>query len=59
MWLPKGVALVRGRRLFEARRLLEEIRHLFKINDLLVNFHYVAPLLIPFICHAKVIHKQK
>ena len=59
MWLPKGVALVRGRRLFEARRLLEEIRHLFKINDLFINFHYVAPLLIPSICHAKVIHKQK
>ena len=25
MWTPKGAALIRGRRLFEARRLLEEI----------------------------------
>ena len=25
-WIPKGTALVRERRLFEARRLLEEIR---------------------------------
>ena len=28
MWIPKGAALTRGRRLFEARRLLEEIRYL-------------------------------
>ena len=27
MWIPKSVALIRGRRLFEARRLLEEIRY--------------------------------
>ena len=26
MWIPKGAALVRGRRLFEARRLLKEIQ---------------------------------
>ena len=26
MWIPKGTALIRGRRFFEARRLLEEIR---------------------------------
>ena len=25
MWIPKGSTLIRGRRLFEARRLLEEI----------------------------------
>ena len=28
MWIPKGAALIRGRHLFEARRLLEEIRHI-------------------------------
>ena len=26
MWIPKGAAVIRGRRLFEARRLLEEIQ---------------------------------
>ena len=25
MWIPKDAALIRGQRLFEARRLLEEI----------------------------------
>ena len=25
MWIPKGAALVRGRRLFEAQHLLEEV----------------------------------
>ena len=29
MWIPKGAALIRGRRLFEARYLLEEIQYLF------------------------------
>ena len=29
MRIPKGAALIRGQRLFEARRLLEEIRSLF------------------------------
>ena len=29
MWIPKGLALIRGQRLFEAPCLLEEIRHLF------------------------------
>ena len=29
MWIPKGAALIRGRRLFETRYLLEEIQHLF------------------------------
>ena len=29
MCIPKGVALIRGRRLFEARRLLEEIRYTY------------------------------
>ena len=27
MWIPKGAALIRERGLFEARRLLEEIRY--------------------------------
>ena len=27
MWISKGVALIIGRRLFEAGRLLEEIRY--------------------------------
>ena len=27
MWIPKGAALIRGRRLFEVRRLLEKIRY--------------------------------
>ena len=29
MRIPKGAALIRGQHLFEARRLLEEIRSLF------------------------------
>ena len=29
MWIPKGAALIRGLRLFEARRLLEEIRYTY------------------------------
>ena len=29
MWIPKVAALIRGRRLFEAPCLLEEIRYLF------------------------------
>ena len=29
MRIPKGAALIRGQRLFEARRLLDEIRYLF------------------------------
>ena len=27
MWIPKGAALIRGGHLFEARRLLEQIRY--------------------------------
>ena len=27
MWIPKGLARIRGLHLFEARRLLEEIRY--------------------------------
>ena len=29
MWIPKGAAFIRGRRLFEARCLLEEKQYLF------------------------------
>ena len=29
MWIHKGMTLIRGRRLFETRRFLEEIRLLF------------------------------
>ena len=38
MWIPKGAVLKRGRRLFEARRLLQKIRHftLKLINTLLL-----------------------
>ena len=27
MWIPKGAALIRGRHLFEARRLLQEVQY--------------------------------
>ena len=30
MWIPKGAPLITGRHLFEARRLLEEIRYFKK-----------------------------
>ena len=30
MWIPKGAALIRGRRLFEACRLLDELWYLNK-----------------------------
>ena len=30
MWIPKGAVLIRGRHLFEARHLLEEIRYVEK-----------------------------
>ena len=30
MWIPKGAALIRGLRLFEARCLLEEIQYISK-----------------------------
>ena len=37
MWIRKEVALVRGRRLFGARRLLEEIRYVPALSIALVN----------------------
>ena len=42
MWIHKGAALIRGRGLFEARRLLEEIWYvLFFANpELLVSEHF-------------------
>ena len=46
MWTPKGAALIREQRLFEARRLLEEIRYLkYKFGQIgpkikaLLNLH--------------------
>ena len=32
MWILKGAGLIRRRRLFEVRRLLEEIRYLNQMN---------------------------
>ena len=32
MWIPKGDALIRGRRLFEVKCLLEEIRNAMQWN---------------------------
>ena len=38
MWVPKSMALIRGRRLFEAQHLLEEIRCLkSKLNQVSVT----------------------
>ena len=34
MWIPKGAALIRRQRLFEARCLLEEIRYMIVSSDL-------------------------
>ena len=34
MWIPRGEALIRGRSLFEARRLLEEIRYILFVNKI-------------------------
>ena len=46
MWIPKGVALIRGRDLFEAWRLLEEIRYvLLKLNR---NIAFVSNLLLAY-----------
>ena len=46
MWIPKGVALIRGRDLFESRRLLEEIRYvLLKLNR---NIAFVSNLLLAY-----------
>ena len=33
MWVPKGAALIKGRHLFEARPLLEEMRYLFVTGE--------------------------
>ena len=37
MWMTKGAAFIRGRRLFEARRLLEEIHYLHIETSVFVN----------------------
>ena len=41
MWIPKGLAVIRGWRLYEARRLLQEIRYypLLKSFQSLINKH--------------------
>ena len=36
MWIPKAATLIRGRRLFEAQRLLAEMRY-EKKNDLVAE----------------------
>ena len=42
MWIPKGAVLIRGRHLFEALRLLEEIRYFDKYQTTTWNFnHYI------------------
>ena len=33
MWIPNGAELIAGRRLFETRRLLEEIRYMRAENQ--------------------------
>ena len=43
MWIPKGAGLIGGRRLFEARRLLGEIRY----DYIMLKF-----TLLQEICHA-------
>ena len=39
MWIPKGAALVRGRRLFEARRLSGEIQYKIIFENIRANKH--------------------
>ena len=39
MWIPKGVAFIRGRRLLETRHLLEEIRYVDSIFNSLKQYH--------------------
>ena len=44
MWIPKGAALIRGRHLFEAQRLLLEIQYLlFQLKQVLTAtaFYYL------------------
>ena len=39
MWIPKGAALVRGQRLFEARRLSGEIQYKIIFENIRANKH--------------------
>ena len=34
MWIPKGAAVIRGRRLFDARHLLEETQYMRSVHAL-------------------------
>ena len=55
MWIPKGAAFIRGRCLFEAWRLLEEIWYLLVINKLnvinflLINYQNIAAIMKKFV----------
>ena len=37
MWTPKDVVLIKGRRLFDVRRLLDEIRYMLITVDFGIN----------------------
>ena len=41
MWIPKDVGLIRGRHLFEAQRLLEEIRYFISVKYHRDNIHII------------------
>ena len=45
MWIPKGVALIRVRHLFKARRLLEEIRSIY-LHTYDSLFHKIISLIL-------------
>ena len=46
IWMPKGAALIRGQCLFEARRLLEEIRCLSFFHQSYFSFYLIILLVI-------------
>ena len=52
MWIPKGAAFIRGQRLSEARRLLEEIRYILFFTIYETLFKNVIQVL-PTICQNK------
>ena len=39
-WMPKGAALIRGRRLFAARHLLEKIRYFEEHVRMTASIHF-------------------
>ena len=41
MWIPKGAARIRGRRLFEARRLLQEIEYFYYSCVYIPKYSYI------------------